>query len=144
MIPGSCPLPLGCVRLFLNIPHCFDMHFLPVESLLQPFPFLWCTSSALTGRGENMFSSGYEHLAFRLLHYHRTQNEILQLVEDESNGTRITQFYCWIIKALKINYLVSFFFFNLKVINLIQYWKQIFQIHIYIFRYIYMCVCVSI
>lgn len=86
------------VRLFLNIPHCFGMHFLPIEALLQPFPFLWCTTSALTGRGGNMFSSGYEHLAFRLLHYHRTQNEILQLFKAESNGTRITQLYCCIIE----------------------------------------------
>lgn len=58
------------VWLFLNIPPCFGMHFLPIKALLLPSLFLWCTTSALTGGGENMLSSGYEHLAFRLLFYH--------------------------------------------------------------------------
>lgn len=47
------------------------------------------------------------------------QNEIRQLAEAESNGTRIAQNYYQIIKPLKFSFLISFFFLflNLKIIN---------------------------
>ena len=67
------------VRLFLNIPPSFGIHFLPIQALLQPTPSLWCMLSALTERGKNMLSSGYEHLG----NCSTTcmQNEFLQLAK---------------------------------------------------------------